>query len=535
MELRTVDPRKLRENPDNPRKTPAGKEADAQLVASIKAIGIRQPPLARETDGVLTIEAGHRRVKASIKAGLKSIIVLVQDEADTKAGPMVAVAENVVRADMGPVDRWRAMEALSGAGWTDEAIALSLNLTARAIAQLRLLAKICPAMLDRMAQGDMPGERELRTIAAASAEEQAASWWQIAKALTRQRISAKAAKFSDEEAARFGIAWEEDLFAPANEDSRTTTQIDEFMAAQQAWLEANLPANGSIVEATAYNQPILPKGAQEKYGKAGEGDMIAHCIDASGEIRTRVYSLPQKEPRTGNDATEDAEAKPPPSVTQKGAAMIGDLRTDALHEALREREINDDTLIGMLVLALGSANVEIRPGVSSHYGSRGARHIAAGLVEGDVLSRDSKALRAAAREMLVEVLSCRKNMSWSGPTALVAGAAIDAGAFLPNMATDDFLRCLPKPLLETEADAANVAIKPRGKDTRAALIERFASGTWVYPGARFELNDDERAAVKAEAAEPDGDYDADIGDDKTDPQEEGGGPDESDAEDREAA
>jgi len=547
VELRTVDPRKLRENPDNPRNTPAGKVADAQLVASIKAIGLRQPPLVRATDGtdVLTIEAGHRRVKASIKAGLKSIIVLVQDEADTKAGPMVAVAENVVRADMGPVDRWRAMEALSGAGWTDEAIALSLNLTARAIAQLRLLAKICPAMLDRMAQGDMPGERELRTIAAASAEEQAAvwsqnkpkrnspaSWWQIAKALTRQRISAKAAKFSDEEAARFGIAWEEDLFAPANEDSRTTTQIDEFMAAQQAWLEANLPANGSIVEATAYNQPVLPKGAQEKYGKAGEGDMIAHCIDASGEIRTRVYSLPQKEPRTGNDATEDAEAKPPPSVTQKGAAMIGDLRTDALHEALREREINDDTLIGMLVLALGSANVEIRPGVSNHYGSRGARHIAAGLVEGDVLSRDSKDLRAAAREMLVEVLSCRRNMSWSGPNALVAGAAIDAGAFLPNMATDDFLRCLPKPLLEAEADAANIGIKPRGKDTRAALIERFGAGTWVYRGARFELTDDERATVKAEAAEPDADDDWEIGD-EPDPQGRDGDPD--DPEDREAA
>jgi len=551
VELRTVDPRKLRENPNNPRTTPASKDADAQLLASIKAIRLRQPPLVRETAGtdVLTIVAGRRRVKAAIKAGLKLIHVLVQDEDEdeTKTGLMVAVAENVVRADMGPVDRWRAMEALSGAGWTDDAIAIALNLTARTIAQLRLLAKICPAMLDRMAQGDMPGEGELRTIAAASTEEQAAvwsqnkpkrnsptSWWQIAKALTKRRISAKAAKFSDEEAARFGIVWEEDLFAPANEDSRTTTQIDEFMAAQQAWLEANLPANGCIVEATAYNQPVLPKGAQEKYGKAGEGDMIAHCIDAGGEIRTRVYALPPKEPRTGNGATEDAEVKPPPSVTQKGAAMIGDLRTDALHEALREREINDDTLIGMLVLALGSANVEIRPGVSSHYGSRGARHIAAGLVEGDVLSRDSKALRAAAREMLVEVLSCRKNMSWSGPTALVAGAAIDAGAFLPTMATEDFLRCLPKPLLETEADAANVAIKPRGKDTRAALIERFAAGTWVYPGARFELTDDERATVKAEAAEPDGDDNWEIGDD-SDPQDRQGDPDESDPEDREAA
>ena len=552
MELRTVDPRKLRENPNNPRTTPASKDADAQLLASIKAIRLRQPPLVRETAGtdVLTIVAGRRRVKAAIKAGLKLIHVLVQDEDEdeTKTGLMVAVAENVVRADMGPIDRWRAMEALSGAGWTDEAIAISLNVTARNIAKLRLLGRICPAMLDHMAQGDMPDEGELRTIAAASTEDQAAvwsqnkpkrnseaKWWQIAKSLSKDRMSAKAAKFSDEEAARFGIVWEEDLFAPAGEDSRTTTQVDEFMAAQREWLDANLPENGVAVEMDRFGRPVLPKGAQERYGTAGEGDMVAHYLDYHGNVRTAVYSPPPpKNTAAGNDAVEDAEVKPPPGVTQKGAAMIGDLRTDALHEALRQLALDDDTLIGLLVLALGSMNVEIRPGVSNHYGSSGARQIAAGLVEGYLLTRDSKALRVAARDMLVEVLSCRKNMSWSGPNAVIAGASIGADAFLPNMATEDFLRCLPKSLLEAEADAANVAIKSRGKDTRAELVERFANGTWVYPGARFELTDDERATVKADATAFDDGDETEI-DGETDPSDRSGDPDESDAEDREAA
>jgi ParB family chromosome partitioning protein len=499
---------------------------------------------------VLTIEAGHRRVKAGIKAGLKSIIVLVQDEADAKAGPMIAVAENVVRADMGPIDRWRAMEALSGAGWTDEAIAISLNVTARNIAQLRLLAKICPAMLDRMAQGDMPGERDLRTIAAASTEEQSAvwsqnkpkrnscvSWWEIARALTKQRISAKAAKFGDEEAIAFGIVWEEDLFAPANEDSRTTTQIDAFKAAQEAWLEANLPENGTIVPANAYSQPILPKGAQEKYGKAGEGDMIAHCIDDDGEIRTRVYTPPPKSEKSSDDGEgEQNERKPRPDLTQKGDAMIGDLRTDALHQALRERSIDDDTLIGMLVLALGCKNVEIRSGVSGHYGRQGARQIAAGLVEGDVLTRDGQALRHAAKEVLVQVLSCRKNQSASGVNAVVAGAAIDADAFLPNMATSEFLTCVSKTALERAAREAHVAVQPRGKETRAGMVERFKSGTWVYPAARFVLTDEERAESR-EAVEPPG-YDDDDeatgdGGDTSDMSDRESG--ESDTEDREAA
>ena len=40
MELRTVDPRKLKANPNNPRRSSAGDFLDAQMVASIKAIGL---------------------------------------------------------------------------------------------------------------------------------------------------------------------------------------------------------------------------------------------------------------------------------------------------------------------------------------------------------------------------------------------------------------------------------------------------------------------------------------------------------------
>lgn len=77
-EFRRVSPKSLTLNPDNPRRTPAGKEMDAQLVASILAIGLIQP-VAREIDGQLVIRAGDRRAKAAIKADLKEIDVLVID------------------------------------------------------------------------------------------------------------------------------------------------------------------------------------------------------------------------------------------------------------------------------------------------------------------------------------------------------------------------------------------------------------------------------------------------------------------------
>ena len=516
MELRLLDPRKLKANPNNPRRTKAPPQDDAQLAASIKAIGLMQPPMALETGKKLTILAGHRRVAAAIEAGLSEIPVLVQAEADGQLDPMRSIAENLIRTEMGPVDRWRAMEALAGAGWSEAAIATALGLTPRGIAQLRLLAKITPAMLDHMARGDVPKGAELRVIAAAGPEEQASVWkahkpkrgepaqWSgIAQALAKQRLYARDAKFGADEVAAFGIAWEEDLFAPADEDSRSTTQVEAYFAAQQAWLEANLPANGTLVATDEFGRAQLPKGAQERYtAKPGPGDQVAVFVDPrSGQIRQTVYDIPQRERRAsaGEDAGPRAPATRPP-VTQKGDAIIGDMRTDALHQALREQPIDDDQLIGLLVLALGSQNVEVRTGLraTSHYRVR--EGLAERLTEGRVLTRDPGTLRQAAREALAYVLSCRDNHSDSGLTARYAGAAIGADGFLPNMATAAFLPCLSKAAVEAAAAAEGVQPGARAKDTRAALIERFAEATYVYPAARFAPTEAEAAARKAAPA-----------------------------------
>ena len=69
-ELRSIDPRTLHLNPNNPRRTAAPPAMDDQLVASIKAVGIIQPPCVTPKDGGLMIVVGNRRVKAAIAAGL---------------------------------------------------------------------------------------------------------------------------------------------------------------------------------------------------------------------------------------------------------------------------------------------------------------------------------------------------------------------------------------------------------------------------------------------------------------------------------
>ncbi len=509
MEIRNVDPCKLKANPNNPRKSAAGEFADAQLVASIKTIGLVQPPLVKEDGKKLVIIAGHRRTAACVAAGLSEIQVLVmtEDAADAALDPMRAISENLVRADMGQVDRWRAMQALAAAGWNEAAIAEALGMTTRNIAQARLLANICPAMLDQMSKNDLPQPRELRIIAAATAEEQAevwkqhkpkrgheAEWGRVAHALNKPRLLARDAKFGADAAAAFGILWQEDLFAPADEDSRSTTQVDAFLAAQQAWLEANLPEGGIVVEMDEYNRPRLPKGAQPHYGRAAEGVLTAHCIDnRTGVISEHHYTIPQAGSGSLAGDAAQPERKPRPELTQKGDAIVGDLRTDALHRALREKPIDDDQLIGMLVLALGGRNVTVKSGVT-RFRANALGRIGETLTEGGVLTRDLDILRHAAREALVEVLSCRDNHSASGMGARHAGSAIDADAFLPNMATEEFLPSLSRAALEACAGAHAVAIQPRVKDTRAAMLAHFAHATFVYPGARFAPTEGELEA-----------------------------------------
>jgi len=512
-ELRNVDPTSLIPNPDNPRRTPAPPAMDEQLVASIKAIGVIQPPRVKEAGGQLVIIAGNRRVKAAVAAGLASIDVLLCD-AEEAADAMRSVSENLIRASLNSVDIWRATQALEAQGWNEQGIADALALPPRTVRRLKLLAHLLPAMLDVMAAGQMPNEDQLRTIAAATREEQAQVWkkhkpkkgqgvlWhEIARALSKRRMPFAAAKFGDDLAKAYGVVWDEDLFAPAGEDSRTTTNVEGFLGAQQEWLQNNLPERGRLLPVDEYGRCELPKKAEAVYGKPARTDHVGHYIDTrSGEVKTVAFRLPEtkaaarpgKGPRpAAADVAGSVPTRSRPEVTQKACAMIGDLRTDALHQALREATIEDGTLLGLLVLAFGGRNVSVHSGAAMGAAERAA--ICDSLTEGGVLTADLAAVRTAARSMLTSALSCRDNMTDSGPVARVAGDAIGADRYLPSMATEDFLSCLSKAALERAAVAEGVRVEARAKDTRARLIERFSNGVYVFPRARFQLTPEELA------------------------------------------
>lgn len=511
MQIMKVDPRALKENPDRSRQAKSSPQADALMLATIKAVGIVQPPVvAPETDGGngYIIDTGHRRVRLAIAAGLEEIEILVADAANDN-GAMRSMVENSVREPLNPVDQWRGIERLVALGWTEEAIAVALALPVRQIRKLRLLANVLPAMLEQMALGDMPSEQQLRIIAAAGQVDQkevwkahkpkkgdTAPWWQIANALTKKRMYARDASFGDNLAQAYGIEWVEDLFAPADQDGRYTTNVEGFLGAQHEWMTANLPKRGAIVEVNSWGQPELPKKSAQVYGKPSKSDHTAFYLDRDGKVQTVHYRLPEtakpkggSTPGTaeGDDAGAFTTQKARPEVTQKGHDMIGDFRTDALHEALSRAPIEDDMLMALLMLAFAAQNVRVDSGADGTFygGKRFSRHAVALFDEHGKLAFDQDTLRIAVRSVLIDVLSCRRGISNSGMVSRIAGEAIGADEYLPNMGSEDFLLCLSRQALEASCAEASIQPRPKVRETRAALVEHFQSERFVHMSARF--------------------------------------------------
>ena len=505
--LRIVDPKTLiYADKRDPRQVPADRLSDAALKANSNAIGFVQPPLfSEQEDGTLTIIAGRRRIKSAIANKLKELAILVKpaDPLDD----MRAVAENVVRAPMSPVDLWRSIEDLASKSWTEEAIATAFAVPLRQVRKLRLLGTIHPAMLEHMGRGDMPEERYLRTIASAPLSEQAAvwtkqkpkkgqtaAWYAIANSLAKRQMFARDAKFGEKEQAAFGIVWTEDLFAPADEDSRYTTDVDAFLGAQLAVARSQPAEERRNRSGRRIRRARLPKGATRIWGsKPGRHDRVALSVDPRNGAVSEVYFTPPapaaKASKTGagdGDASA-AEPRTRPDITQKGREMIGEMRTEALVKALGREDLTNETLAALLLLAMAADNVSIR---THQYVP--IQSIVSAIAEGGKLTSDTALIHRTAIKVLQTVLNCRLAYGEGGGLAArIAADAIGADADLPHTGTEEFLACLSRAALEAEASRHRILPRGRVKDTRAALIEQVRETGLVLPAAQFTLTEQE--------------------------------------------
>ena len=146
---------KVEPNPEQPRRDFDEEELQA-LSESIATHGIIQPLTVRETaTGYYQIIAGERRWRAARMANLTEVPVVVI-EADDKKAMELALIENLQRQDLNPVEEALGYQSLMAEyGMTQEEAAERVGKSRPAVANALRLLNLCPAVLDKVRQGEL--------------------------------------------------------------------------------------------------------------------------------------------------------------------------------------------------------------------------------------------------------------------------------------------------------------------------------------------------------------------------------------------
>lgn len=150
-------------------------EALAELVASIREVGLLQPVVVRPTadPGVHELVMGERRWRASREAGLRVVPAIVRD---TEDGVMLrdALLENLHRADLNPLEEAAAyQQLLDDAGCSQEELSHRIGRSRPQISNTLRLLRLAPAVQRRVAAGVLSAghARALVALGSAAAQE----------------------------------------------------------------------------------------------------------------------------------------------------------------------------------------------------------------------------------------------------------------------------------------------------------------------------------------------------------------------------
>ena len=154
--LREVPIGNIKPNPRQPRVN-FDEETMSSLAASIKELGVLQPVLVRriggETSNEFELIAGERRWRASRRAGLQTIPVLIQTSDDTHSLEQ-ALVENLHRQDLNVLEEAAAYQQLiEEFGFTHDQVATRVGKSRTAVTNILRLLQL-PAGVQRfLAEG----------------------------------------------------------------------------------------------------------------------------------------------------------------------------------------------------------------------------------------------------------------------------------------------------------------------------------------------------------------------------------------------
>ena len=140
-------------NPRQPR-TVFDETALNELIASIKSIGILQPPVVRKVgESKYELVMGERRFRAAKAAGLTSIPVIIRQTPDNEL-LREALIENIHRSQLNPLEEGAAYaQLLSDFGCTHDELALKLGRSRPLISNTIRLLNLPDAVQRKVAAG----------------------------------------------------------------------------------------------------------------------------------------------------------------------------------------------------------------------------------------------------------------------------------------------------------------------------------------------------------------------------------------------
>ena len=140
-------------NPRQPRKN-FDQEALNELIASIKEIGILQPPVVRQTSpGTYELVMGERRYRAAKAAGLTTIPVIIRQTADNEL-LREALIENIHRSQLNALEEAAAYsQLLTDFNCTHEELAQKLGRSRPLISNTIRLMNLPSSVQQKVASG----------------------------------------------------------------------------------------------------------------------------------------------------------------------------------------------------------------------------------------------------------------------------------------------------------------------------------------------------------------------------------------------
>lgn len=184
-------------NPHQPRKTFDAESLD-ELTASIKEKGVITPVTVREIDGDWILVAGERRLRASKKAGLKTIPAYVIEVTNEAEMMEVALIENIQRENLNAIEEAEAYAVLqSQFGLSQEGIAKAVGKKRVTVTNALRLLKLPQEIRKSLEVGTISAGHGRAILSKKTPKEMLKIWKQIIKKELSVRAAESLAKGKD--------------------------------------------------------------------------------------------------------------------------------------------------------------------------------------------------------------------------------------------------------------------------------------------------------------------------------------------------